>query len=213
MNQLMDIQEEELVKRICNGETDLFEVIVRKYNPILYRTGRSYGFNHEDVEDLMQDSFIAAYRSLAKFERRAAFKTWLVRIMLNECYHKRNKLSKQKVIPMDKETSVDQLAQPPAATENLVLNRELNRLIAAAMMEVPLNWRMVFSLREISGLSTAETAAALEISEANVKVRLGRAKQQLRKSIEKLYSPEEIFEFHLSYCDKMVDRVMQTIKE
>ena len=72
---------------------------------------------------------------------------------------------------------------------------------------------MVFSLREISGLNTAETAEMLSISEANVKVRLNRAKTMLRSEIEYAYSAGELFEFNLIYCDAMVENVMKKINE
>ncbi|MGB3075596.1 MAG: sigma factor-like helix-turn-helix DNA-binding protein, partial [Chitinophagales bacterium] len=70
----------------------------------------------------------------------------------------------------------------------------------------------VFAMREINGLNVKETAEALDISETNVKVRLNRAKTMLRKEVEKAYNPEDIFEFNLIYCDAMVSRVMNRIK-
>lgn len=72
---------------------------------------------------------------------------------------------------------------------------------------------MVFSMREMNGLNVAETANLLEISEANVKVRLHRAKSMLRSEIEKAYSAEEIFEFNLIYCDALTENVMRSINE
>ena len=98
-------------------------------------------------------------------------------------------------------------------TNKVVVNRELNHVIETSLQHVPLNYRMVFSLREISGLNVAETAATLNISEANVKVRLNRAKAMLRKEMEKTYSAEEIYEFNLVYCDRIVSRVMEEIRE
>src|SRR6188474_2388619 len=87
------ISETELINRIRNGERELFEILIRRNNPYLYKVGMSYSFNHEDVEDLMQETFIAAYLNLEKFENRSSFKTWLTRIMLNQCYQKAQKLS------------------------------------------------------------------------------------------------------------------------
>jgi RNA polymerase sigma-70 factor (ECF subfamily) len=72
---------------------------------------------------------------------------------------------------------------------------------------------MVFSLREISGLTVEETAEVLNISEGNVKVRLNRAKTMLRKEVEKLYTAEDIFEFNIIYCDAMVNKVMSKLNE
>src|SRR5215203_6713120 len=85
--------ESEIISRIKEGETDLFEILIRRNNPYLYKIGMSYGYSHEDVEDLMQETFIAAYLNLEKFESRSSLKTWMTRIMLNQCYQKAQKLS------------------------------------------------------------------------------------------------------------------------
>src|SRR3954462_7289522 len=82
-----------VIEKVLAGETALFEILIRRYNPYLYKTGRSYNYNHEDTQDLMQDTFINAYMSLSKFENRASFKTWLIKIMLNNCYKKQQKLN------------------------------------------------------------------------------------------------------------------------
>ena len=85
--------------------------------------------------------------------------------------------------------------------------------ITLCLFHAGVDYRMVFSLREINGLNIYETAEALEISEANVKVRLNRAKTMLRKEIEKSYSAEDIFEFNLIYCNAMVDIVMKKVAQ
>src|SRR5690606_26758754 len=101
MNEQVSLPEAELIHRICEGDINLFEVLVRRYNPLLYKIGRSYGFNLQDVEDLMQDALVAAYRVLNGFENMATFKAWLARIMLNVCYRKANNISNKKMISMD----------------------------------------------------------------------------------------------------------------
>ena len=93
------------------------------------------------------------------------------------------------------------------------INRELIQVIEAALSKIPVEYRMVFSLRELSGMNTSETAEALAISETNVKVRLNRAKHMLRKKIENMYSPEDIFEFNLVYCDRITHNVMEAISK
>ena len=92
-----------------------------------------------------------------------------------------------------------------------ITNRELNRSIEKALLNLPEIYRMAFVLREVNGMSTLETSESLGISEANVKVRLNRAKILLRKELEKSYSAEDIFDFNLIYCDMMVTRVMTEI--
>jgi hypothetical protein len=93
------------------------------------------------------------------------------------------------------------------------VNKELGKVLENAIQSIPEDYRIVFTLRELNGLSVAETSEAIDISESNVKVRLNRAKTMLRSQIEKMYSPEEIFEFNLVYCDKMVSDVMSRIRQ
>jgi RNA polymerase sigma-70 factor (ECF subfamily) len=163
----------------------------------------------------MQDTYVDAFRNLSQFERRSNFKTWLIRIMLNNCYHKKAKFSfkkeyanaeiKEDVKPMFNNSNNDFNRQ--------IHNRELGQIIEEAIGKIPEDYRIVFSLREMNGLSIAETAKLLGISESNVKVRLNRAKSMLRGEIEKYYIADEIFEFNLIYCNPLTENVMKRINE
>ena len=203
--QLPDI---EIISRVVNGDTALFEVLIRRYNPYLYKVGRSYGYCHQDVEDLMQDTFINAFQNLGKLQHRIYFKTWLIRIMLNECYRKNHRMASQKEVAVDvflNEKSIPMFSNDAYNnTEKNVGNKELNNVIENAIQQIPIDYRVVFSLRELNGMSVQETSRALSITETNVKVRLNRAKAMLRKEVEKMYSAEEVFEFNLIYCDRIV---------
>lgn len=204
----------EIIERILTGELALFEILIRRNNATLYKIGRSYNYNHEDTQDLMQDSFINAYRNLSKFENRSAFKTWLSKIMLNNCYRKTQKLSyKNEILDSISDKSAPMYSDNQYTdTSKSVVMRELGTIIEKALQELSLDYRLVFSLREINGFSVEETAETLNISQANVKTRLNRAKHMLRKEIEKSYKSEEIFEFNLKYCDSMVNSVMSKLK-
>jgi RNA polymerase sigma-70 factor (ECF subfamily) len=207
------LEDEEIVHRIISGQIELYEVIMRRYNAYLYKTGRAYGFNHHDTEDLMQETYVSAYYKLAQFEHRSAFKTWLIRIFLNFCYHKKNKAGylNERIIEANfNEESTPQFSTA-SKTENKIMSKELGNVIESALSKLAFEYRMVFSLRELNGFSIAETAQSLNISESNVKVRLNRAKSMLRTEIEKTYSPDDIYEFNLIYCDQIVNRVMTQI--
>jgi RNA polymerase sigma factor (sigma-70 family) len=210
------LSEIELIDRIIDGDIALFEVLIRRYNPYLYKVGRSYGYGHHDVEDLMQETFIHAYENLSKLTNKAFFKTWLIRIMLNECYRKSHKASAQREIATDTfsfEKSIPMFSgKSHDDTERRVTNRELNHVIESAIEQIPIDYRLVFSLRQLNGLSVHETATTLHITETNVKVRFNRAKAMLRKEVEKMYSAEDIFQFNLIYCDKIVEHVMSRIR-
>lgn len=214
MKQFEKLTETEIIDRILKGEKSLYELIVRRFNPYLYKIGRSYNYNHEDTQDLMQDTYIDAFKSLAQFENRANFKTWIIRIMMNNCYRKREKSSFKNEIMQD----VNEHATPMFTNRNndtvkIIQNRELGHIIEEALVKIPMDYRMVFSLREINGLNVSETAEMLNISEVNVKVRLNRARTMLRSEIENAYSANELFEFNLIYCDAMVENVMKKINE
>ncbi|MGH2643783.1 MAG: sigma-70 family RNA polymerase sigma factor, partial [Chitinophagaceae bacterium] len=139
-----------------------------------------------------------------------------VRIMLNQCYHKKQKFSFQKEISTEdgiEEKSVPMFSNQRTDTGKTVINTELKQVLEDAVEHIPEDYRIVFTLRELNGMSVNETAEALNISESNVKVRLNRAKGMLRNEIQKTYSPGEIFEFNLIYCDGMVSRVMKAIEQ
>jgi RNA polymerase sigma factor (sigma-70 family) len=189
-----------IIENILSGEIAQYEIFIRRNNPFLYKVGRSYNYNHEDTQDLMQESFIDAYKNLSKFENRSSFKSWIIKIMLNHCFRKKQKFSfKNEIVAEIMDSSEPMFKRSENDTYKMVANRELHCIIEKALGSVPFDYRMVFSLREMNGLNVSETAKALEISEANVKVRLNRAKTMLRKEIEKSYSAEEIFEFNLIF--------------
>jgi len=214
MKQFETTTETEIIRRIKEGETDLFEVLIRRNNPFLYKIGMSYGYTHQDVEDLMQETFTAAYLNIEKFRQHSSFKTWVSKIMLHQCYHKKQRLSfknektmdtnSEKVTPMfEKQQSSDGYKK--------IIGSELVHAVEKAITQIPLSYRLVFSLRELNGMSTAETAESLNISETNVKVILNRARHMLREQLETIYSPTDIFEFNLIYCNSVVDKVMNAI--
>ena len=214
--QLETITETEILGRIKEGETDLFEILIRRNNPFLYKIGMSYGYCHEDVEDLMQETFIAAYLNLEKFKQHSSFKTWVVKIMLHQCFHKKQRLNfknektadtnNENIIPLfEKQQSSDGFKK--------IIDSELSHIIGEAIIHIPFDYRVVFLLRELNGMSTAETAESLLISEANVKIRLNRARRMLRKELGAMYSPQDIFEFNLIYCDSVTNKTMRMLNE
>jgi RNA polymerase sigma factor (sigma-70 family) len=209
----MEYSDIDVIQKVLKGELALFEILIRRYNAALYKTGRSYNYSHEDTQDLMQETLVDAYTHLSKFENRSSFKTWLLRIMLNNCFRRKEKFSvKNEVSAVIDDKSIPMFSNDHADTTRIVVNRELSFVIENALLRIPLDYRMVFSLREINGLNVHETSEVLSITETSVKVRLSRAKTMLRKEIEKDYTTEDIFEFNLIHCDAMVNRIMKVIE-
>lgn len=214
----MDVSEKfterEIVRRILDGEKALYEIIIRRFNPYLYKTGRSYNYNHDDTQALMEDTFVDAYKSLSQSEDHPNFKMWIIHIMLNNCHRKRKESSfKNEMAQNVNDNSKQMFSNPITDTDKIIQNREPGQIIEEALGKVPYDYRMVFSLREINGLNISETANLLSISEDNVISRLNRAKAMLSNEIDKLYSATNIFRFNLIYCDPLVENVMKRINK
>ena len=206
----------EVVEKVIAGQISLFELLIRRHNPALYKVGRSFGFRHHDVEDLMQESNVAAYLHLRQFAGRSSYKTWLTSIMINQCRARAQKVSHKNEITGDQvlqENTVVMFTHDyKHDTDRSVINKELGHILEQVISQLPNDYSTVFTLRELTGLSVSETAEVLGISEANVKVRLNRARTMLKKQLAAFYSTEDIFEFNLIYCDKIVDQVMSRIQ-
>ncbi|KIC95445.1 RNA polymerase sigma factor [Flavihumibacter solisilvae] len=207
------ISDTEVITRILHGEKNLYAVIVRRYNQRLYRVGMSILNDDAEVEDSMQVAYIRAYENLEKFAFRSGFSTWITRILINECLLRLKK--KGKTIMMNDDNMEYELQHWHAGDTHTpvtrVLQSELKAILEDAISRLPEIYRTVFVMREIEDMNVAETQECLEITEANVKVRLNRAKAMLRDSLAGYYQKEEILHFHLSRCDRMVQAVMRQI--
>jgi len=204
------LPDSELITRILQGEKNLYALIVRRYNQRLYRVGMSILDDDAEVEDAMQVTYISAWENLGKFKFRSSFSTWLTRIMINESLLR---TKKRKHFFEMKEDTINHYQQsiPQQNAMSKLINADLRKTLEKAIHGLAEKYRTVFILREIENMSVSETKQCLEISEINVKVRLNRAKSMLRTALSELYKSEDLFEFHLSRCDRMVENVMSRI--
>jgi RNA polymerase sigma-70 factor (ECF subfamily) len=207
--------EAEIIGNIVAGESALFEVLIRRYNALLYKLARTYGLSHHDAEDVMQDTHFTAYCQLKSFRAESSYKTWLTKIHLHKCYHKvRSGQTRYEQVDNDlitEQTISMHMAPNRQNTEGVVMNKELGKVLEDSLQQLPLIYRNVFVLREIEGFNVAETAELIGITPVNVKVRLNRAKALLQKQLETYYSSADIYDFHLRYCDKIVKGVFDRI--
>jgi RNA polymerase sigma factor (sigma-70 family) len=199
-----------VLEKVLAGESSLYEIIIRRYNPLLYKIGRSYGLVHEDVQDVMQETYITGYEKLYQFQGKSQLSTWLTRIMINKCIYR----MKRRVdnIPLNITDAHIEEQTAGNAAEKFPLQNELKRIMEMSLEKLPEAYRLVFLLRETENFSVAQTAEALNITEINVKVRLNRAKSMLRENIEQWYSKSDIYEFNLKYCSEVVDAVLKDIQ-
>ncbi len=166
---LSALSDGEVVRRVRAGDTALFEVLMRRHNQRVYRAVRSILRDEREVEDAMQQAWLAAYAHLDQFEGASAFSTWLTRIALNEGLARLRQ--RAKLTPLDDvpEQEIQAMRTAPIDPEGRAADRELARMLEQAVDALPELYRSVFVLREIEGLSTADAAESMGVSEEVVK--------------------------------------------
>jgi RNA polymerase sigma-70 factor, ECF subfamily len=210
--------DEHLVRRILAGEKPLYEVLMRRHNQRLFRVTRAILQNNSEAEDVVQDAYVRAYEKLASFEGRAKFSTWLTRIAVHEALARVNRQDRLRPLD-DHETGGRDGAIPfifaKPDPEHECASRELTTIVQQEILNLPEKYRLVFVLRDVEEMSTAEAAECLNISEQNIKVRLHRARAMLRKKLREraIASLPQSFPFLAARCDRIVASVLQAIAE
>jgi RNA polymerase sigma-70 factor (ECF subfamily) len=210
--------DEEIVSKVIEGEVALFEVLMRRHNQRIYRAIRAILKNEVEVEDVMQQTYVCAYSNLRQFAGAAKFSTWLTKIAINEALGRIRReahfVSGQDLAQLGNGTPM-KLATDDANPEERAGTRELVTMLESAIDALPEAYRSVVMLREIEGMSTAEAAEVLGVTEDVVKTRLHRAKQHIREQlIERMNAQAgETFPFYAPRCDRVVASVLARIQE
>jgi len=171
--------------------------MVERYSGTVYNLAlRLMRNNPMEAEDVLQETFISAFRALDRFEGRSQLSTWLYRIAYNAALMRLRKRELPTVSidePIENEEGDPmprQLVDWGAGPDQVLLNGELRKALDAAVAALPETLRSVFVLRDIEGLSTADTAAVLDLTETNVKVRLHRARLALRERLSAYFDSD-----------------------
>jgi RNA polymerase sigma-70 factor (ECF subfamily) len=206
--------DEEVVARVLAGDTALFEIIMRRYNQRLYRVARAILRDDAEAEDVMQDAYVRAFRHLHQFEGRARFSTWLTRIAVHEALARIRRSGRfEDLESLVQSNGESMIASHLPSPEQQVSTAELTGLLQEAVLALPDHYRAVLMLRDIEEMSTTDTAAALELSEDNVKVRLHRARALLRRELfaRAGANASAAFPFMAMRCDRAVKAVFARI--
>ena len=207
-----ELKETLIIEKILDGEIELFEILMRRYNELLYRTIRSYISTEDDVEDTMQDTYIKAFEKLYQFKNEAKFSTWLIRIGINEALQRKRKSTKYETIALEQEGMFLQIEdQNIMDPERKTMYKESSLFMEKAIDTLPEKYKIVYMLKEVEGIGISEISKCLDLSNSNVKVRLHRARVMLRDSILTLTDHSSIFDFGNSKCDQLVANVMDYI--
>jgi RNA polymerase sigma-70 factor (ECF subfamily) len=209
--------DEELVERAKEGDLGAFALLMRRHNQKLYRAIRSILRSGPDIEDSMQDAYVAAFRGLPRFEGRAKFSTWLLKIGINEALGR----VRRRVCFLDLDESPEELAHmeeqcgPIQTPEEQASHHQLVAIVEAALDQLPDDYRQVLMLRGVESLDTAEAAEVLGLTEAALKQRLHRARSMLLGELEGQVGAalQAAFGFLGDRCDLVVAGVMHRIRQ
>jgi RNA polymerase sigma-70 factor (ECF subfamily) len=188
----------DLVRRAKSGDYPAFEALVSKYERSMYALARRITGNPEDAEDVVQDAFSNVVQHLGEFRGDSSFHTWLSRIATNQALKVLRKRRGLSTVPLDEARDGDALALPrpefiaPWSQDPQEAGKDpsIRTLVEQALEELDEKYRVVFVLRDLQGLSTEAAAQILGITESNLKVRLLRARLQLRERLTRVLGDE-----------------------
>ncbi len=181
----------QLVERAIQGEREAFDQLTTRHISKMYRIARRLGLQAEDAADVVQDAFLAAWRSLERFNFSYQFSTWITRILVNRVSNRRRGLQRLKryfiasATAPPKGLKIENAPGVPAPHED-VERAERKRLLMQEIEKLPEQQKTVLVLFELEDYKIREIASVLNISEGTVSSRLHHARLQLRKRLEKI---------------------------
>jgi RNA polymerase sigma-70 factor (ECF subfamily) len=184
-----------LIRAINAGQVDKFHDLVKRYEQKLYNFSLRNCRDPRDAEDMVQDTFLNVFRYLKDFRYETKFKNWLYKVAASICIKqwRQSRFTPEKELPLEDFYPGDGTGAPVRVPEwasmplDQLLNEELSETLNQAIMSLPEKYRLVILLRDMEGFSTTETAQILNLSSANVKVRLHRARLFLRDKLKGYY--------------------------
>jgi len=206
-----ELDDEECVRRSLDGERESFAVLMRRYNRRLYRVARGILRDDAEAEDTVQQAYVSAYEHLDQFSFTAKFSTWLTKIALYEALARKRRQSRLEELEVADDTQTIMADKSPSP-EDAVSREQVRVLVERAIDTLPETYRSVVMLRDIEGMSTADTADCLDLTEETVRVRLHRARGMLRDSLYSDALGAEAFGFAGERCDRIVNRVLERLE-
>ncbi|HWZ42310.1 MAG TPA: sigma-70 family RNA polymerase sigma factor [Candidatus Saccharimonadales bacterium] len=180
----------ELLERIRGGQLDLFHELMRRHEAAIFRGAMAILGNAADAEDVVQETFLRAFRNLNRFRGEAKFRTWLIQIAVNAARSRLREIRKERWQPLDAADGGPAVshrwepAEPTANPEEAYSWKELGRVFRTILDGLHPQYRSVLYMRDVDDLSTGATAIALGITEESVRTRLRRARAHLRSRVQ-----------------------------
>ncbi|MDI4235856.1 RNA polymerase sigma factor [Bradyrhizobium sp. Arg237L] len=209
----------ELVKRALTRDEAAVRAIIKANNRRLFRLARGILRNDSEAEDVVQETYVRAFTHLADFRGASSLSTWLSRITMNEALGRlRRERPGVEISSLPQGALEAQIIQFPLMStaddpEKSMAQREIHKVVEAAIDELPEAFRLVFITRVVEGMNVEETAELLDLRPETVKTRLHRARAMLRDNVEKKIGPVimEVFPFAGRRCDRLTESVLQRL--
>lgn len=182
-----------LVEQFRNGSLLAFEELVGRYETKVFNLAMRFTRNQEDAEEVLQDVFTTLYKKLEGFQGKSAFSSWLYRIIVNAAFMKLRKrkqnvaMSVEDLTPTTRQQVLEGDLSYDSRSDTFTSSRELRDVLQAAINRLPLQYRAVFVLRDVDGLSNQEVGEILDLSIPAVKSRLHRSRLMLRRRLQRYY--------------------------
>lgn len=190
--EMTEIKDAELVESFRNGNKDSFCELLTRYSEKVHHLSLRITRNEEDAEEILQDVFVTVYNKIDKFEGKSAFSSWLYRITVNTAFMKLRKRKQTNAVSLDEMNAGLQenwtSSRSDMSDVNYLCSRhELREQLEAAIERLPEEYRTIFVLRDVDGLSNQEVGEILNLSVPAVKSRLHRSRLMLRKRLQHFY--------------------------
>ncbi|HOS40366.1 MAG TPA: sigma-70 family RNA polymerase sigma factor [Spirochaetota bacterium] len=183
---MSDYSDDAVIARVLAGDADAFEEIIKRYNDKLFRYVYSKVNNYDEAADVTQDIFVMAYESLASFRGESKFYTWLFSITINYCKNHQKKSRRQASVSINRPDDTEfemQIHDERVDIEAGVIDRDSLRIVKEELFKLPDDYREILVLRDIEGYSYNNISSMLSINLANVKVRIHRGREMLKKRL------------------------------
>jgi len=194
----MSRTERDLIELSRNGDAEAFARLISRYEDRIYRLAKHVCVGlSSDAEDVYQETFLTAFKNLKAFRGDSELGTWLYRIASNLCLMRRRRKKSEPFVPLldrphdHDEAPTHQFRDLLPTPEEAAGRKELVEKVAGALAKLPMDYRLVVTLRDVEGLSGEETARILKLSVAAVKSRLHRGRLFLRDEFERAFGAKE----------------------
>ncbi|MEX3010054.1 RNA polymerase sigma factor [Hoeflea sp. TYP-13] len=193
-SQAAKLDDDDAIAGLMAGDAGLTELFVRQHIGWMLAVASRVVRDVHHAEDAVQNAFSKVFKNIGSFNRQSALKTWMHRIVVNECLMLMRKVERAETVPIDdllpvfdgNGCRIEDAWAIMETPESLILKSDIRERVSEKIDLLPDNYRIILVLRDIEELTTQEVAELLDISEANVKVRLHRARAALKRLLEPL---------------------------